>query len=58
MPTKQKIPKPEPETSAIYLRAPQVCQRYGGVSHMWLTRTLARDPSFPRPIKINRLAVF
>jgi hypothetical protein len=25
---------------AIYISAPQVCDRYGGVSHMWLERKL------------------
>jgi hypothetical protein len=25
-------------------------QRYGDVSHMWVVRRLADDPSFPRPI--------
>lgn len=57
MPTKKKPRRPEPE-AAIYLRAPQVCERYGGVSFMWLARTLKRDPSFPRPVKLGRLRFF
>jgi predicted DNA-binding transcriptional regulator AlpA len=51
MPTKRKIRKPEPEAS-VFLTAPAVCQRYG-VSHMWLQRKLASDPSFPRPNKLG-----
>jgi predicted DNA-binding transcriptional regulator AlpA len=55
MPTKKKI-RPEPET--VYVSAPQVRERYGGRSHMWLVRVLARDPSFPRPSKFGRLNFF
>jgi predicted DNA-binding transcriptional regulator AlpA len=50
MPTKRKISEPE---AAAYLTAPQVCQRYGGVSHMWLQRVLDSDPTFPRPAKFG-----
>jgi len=57
MPTKKKIRKPEPE-AAIYLTAPQVCQRYGNRSHMWLQRMLQRDPSFPRPNYFGRWRFF
>lgn len=32
----------------VYISAPQVLQRYGGRSHMWLVRMLKRDPNFPR----------
>jgi hypothetical protein len=46
-------PLPEPE-AVVYLTAPQVCQRYGNRSHMWLERKLASDPSFPRPRKFGR----
>ncbi|MGO9684618.1 MAG: hypothetical protein ACLP0B_14955 [Steroidobacteraceae bacterium] len=43
---------------AVYLSAPQVCARYGGRSHMWLERLLARDPDFPRPQYFGRLRFF
>ena len=39
----------------IWLNAAQVRQRYGGVSHMWLVRRLADDPSFPRFVRLGRL---
>lgn len=47
-----------PPDAAIYITAPQVCARYGGVSHMWLERILKRDPTFPRPSKFGRLRFF
>jgi predicted DNA-binding transcriptional regulator AlpA len=47
-----------PPDTAIYISAPQVCDRYGGVSHMWLERMLKRDPTFPRPSKFGRLRFF
>jgi hypothetical protein len=47
-----------PPDGAIWLDANQVRERYGGRSAMWLTRILARDPSFPRAMKINRLRFF
>ena len=47
-----------PPAAAIYISAPQVCARYGGVSHMWLQRKLKGDPSFPRPYKFGRLRFF
>ena len=40
---------------AIYISAPQVCDRYGGVSHMWLERKLKNDPDFPHPKYFGRL---
>jgi hypothetical protein len=40
---------------AIYISAPQVCDRYGGVSHMWLERKLKNDPEFPHPKYFGRL---
>jgi hypothetical protein len=30
-------------------------ERYNDVSHMWVVRQLANDPTFPRPVKIGRL---
>jgi predicted DNA-binding transcriptional regulator AlpA len=56
MPTQRKIRQLEPE--AAYLTAPQTCERYGGRSHMWLTRMLSRDPTFPRPVYFGRLRFF
>jgi hypothetical protein len=32
-----------------YLNAPQVRQRYGGASNMWLHRRLGDDSGFPQP---------
>jgi hypothetical protein len=57
MPTQRKIRQPEPE-AAVYLTAPQTCDRYGGRSHMWLARILSRDPTFPRPFYFGRLRFF
>jgi hypothetical protein len=47
-----------PPDSAIYISAPQVALRYGGVSHMWLERRLKADPTFPRPSKFGRWRFF
>jgi hypothetical protein len=52
MPTKRKPPAPD---ASAYLTAPQVCQRYGNRSHMWLVRILASDPTFPRPSKFGQM---
>ena len=43
---------------AVWISAPQVCARYGGVSHMWLERILKRDKTFPRPTKFGRWRFF
>jgi predicted DNA-binding transcriptional regulator AlpA len=43
---------------AVWISAPQLCARYGGLSHMWLARMLKRDPTFPRPTKFGRLRFF
>jgi predicted DNA-binding transcriptional regulator AlpA len=51
MPRKKLVRK----LDAAYLDAPQLLARYGGRSHMWLVRLLARDPTFPRPTIIGRL---
>ncbi len=47
-----------PPISAVYISAPQVCDRYGGRSHMWLERKLQTDPNFPRPKYFGRLRFF
>lgn len=46
--------QPEP----TFIDAPSVLARYGHRSHMWLVRLLKNDPTFPRPIVINRLRYF
>jgi hypothetical protein len=47
-----------PPASAVYISAPQVCDRYGGRSHMWLERKLQDDPKFPKPRYFGRLRFF
>ena len=65
MPRKSKTRKTSSHTAArptpdaaTFIDAPQVCERYGGRSHMWLERLLERDATFPRPVKIGRLRFF
>lgn len=41
-----------------YISAPQLLDRYGGRSHMWLHRKLADDPKFPKPVYFGRLRFF
>lgn len=53
--TRKPVPVP---TSAAFITAPQLLDRYGGRSHMWLVRMLERDPSFPRPRYFGRLRFF
>jgi predicted DNA-binding transcriptional regulator AlpA len=36
-----------------WLKEKQLRERYGGVSHMWIVRKLASDPTFPRPIRLG-----
>jgi predicted DNA-binding transcriptional regulator AlpA len=38
-----------PPDSAVYITAPQLLLRFGGMSDMWLVRMLERDSTFPRP---------
>jgi predicted DNA-binding transcriptional regulator AlpA len=40
-----------------FLSTQQVRKRYG-VSHMWIERRLADDPTFPRYTKLGRLRFF
>lgn len=44
--------------AAVYISAPQTCERYGGRSQMWLWRKLRDDPKFPRPTYLGRLRFF
>jgi hypothetical protein len=54
MPTYRRAPPP----GARYISAPQLLDRYGGRSHMWLVRKLADDPKFPKPVYHGRLRFF
>lgn len=36
-----------------YCSGPQVLERYGGRSSMWLWRHVKFDPKFPRPVVIG-----
>lgn len=47
-----------PPAGARYISAPQLLDRYGGRSHMWLVRKLAADPKFPKPVYFGRLRFF
>jgi predicted DNA-binding transcriptional regulator AlpA len=38
----------------VFLRTKQVRARYGNCSEMWITRRLAKDASFPRPVYLGR----
>lgn len=44
-----------PREDAVFIDAVQVRARYGGRSHMWLERLCERDPTFPKPVRVNRL---
>jgi hypothetical protein len=46
------------EVGEVYLTAPQVRQRYGNKSDMWLWRMLRDEPNFPRPTIIRRQRYF
>jgi len=46
------------EASEIYLTAPQVRQRFGGKSDMWLWRMIRGEPRFPRPVVIRNQRYF
>jgi predicted DNA-binding transcriptional regulator AlpA len=56
MPSK-RISNSEPD-DAVYISARQVCQRYGGLSMMWLERKLQRDTTFPQPHKFGERRFF
>jgi hypothetical protein len=44
----------EPGGPRRYLTAPQLRERYGGRSEMWLERIMRRDANFPHPIRMGR----
>jgi predicted DNA-binding transcriptional regulator AlpA len=47
-----------PRPSKRYLTGPQVLDRYGGRSTMWLWRRMHFDPNFPRPTVIGNRNYF
>jgi hypothetical protein len=55
-PTTKKVR--QPSSAAKFIDAAQLCDRYGGVSFMWIERRLQSDPEFPRPRKFGRLRYF
>jgi predicted DNA-binding transcriptional regulator AlpA len=48
----------EVKTGRRFLTAPQLLERYGNRSQVWLWRILHSDPNFPRPVRIGRLRFF
>ena len=48
------VRRTQQSNDAEYLTAAQVMTRYGGVSHMWLVRRMAKD-GFPKPAYFGRL---
>jgi predicted DNA-binding transcriptional regulator AlpA len=40
---------------AVWITSNQVCQRYGGRSHMWLFRNIKNIPDFPKPTYFGRM---
>jgi predicted DNA-binding transcriptional regulator AlpA len=46
------------QASEVFLTAPQVRQRYGNKSDMWLWRVLREEPEFPKPIVIRKQRYF
>jgi predicted DNA-binding transcriptional regulator AlpA len=47
-----------PKQRKRYYSGPQVLERYGGRSSMWLWRRVKYDPKFPRPILIGKRRFF
>lgn len=45
-------------SSAVWITAKQVCERYGGRSLMWLWRKLHDDANFPRATYFGRIQFF
>jgi predicted DNA-binding transcriptional regulator AlpA len=43
---------PSPKTEK-FLTANQLCERWGGCSHMFIQRRLESDPTFPKPVKFG-----
>jgi hypothetical protein len=37
----------------VFLTIAQLCERWGGQSHMFVERRLKTDPNFPRPMKFS-----
>jgi hypothetical protein len=60
MPTKSKLAAsrgnhPVVNPDKKFIGSSRLRERYNNVSHMWIVRQLANDPTFPRPVKIGRL---
>jgi len=49
--------KPVP-VGAKWISAKQVCDRYGGKSHMWLYRNVKYNPAFPKPKYQGRMQIY
>lgn len=47
-----------PPSATKFITVAQLCERYGGVSFMWIERRLKDDPTFPKPVKFGRLRFF
>ena len=48
------VRRTQQSNDAEYLTAAQLMARYGGVSHMWILRRMAKD-GFPKPVYFGRL---
>jgi hypothetical protein len=46
-------PKIDSRRARKFLTTAQLCERWGGVSHMFIERRLKSDPNFPRPTKFD-----
>jgi hypothetical protein len=46
-------PKIDPKLTKKFLTVNQLCERWGGVSNMFIERRLKSDPGFPRPRKFD-----
>jgi hypothetical protein len=56
----KKLSRKSPKAGAgpVFISAPQVLERFGHRSFMWLVRLRQRDPTFPDAIKVGRLNFF
>ena len=46
-------PKIDPKLTKKFLTVNQLCERWGGVSNMFIERRLKSDPGSPRPRKFD-----
>ncbi len=42
----------------VLIPVAKVCERFGGVSQMWVNRRLKDDPLFPQPVYISKRRFF